>query len=276
MDLHSNMRSSLPVTSRYLSTTLCWVLLLVSTIGTPTSAQSPAEQPLETGLAIVYSADLEGRMTASGDRYAAALFTAAHRTLPMNSAVRVVHNETGASVIVTINDRGPFAAGRVIELSHAAAEALGMGRDQAQAHVSLYRAAAGETSPNAVEPMTTVVGTPINTPTNDTTTSTAQTYPSQEDGVDESVRRGQPADNQTRYALQLGSFVEEARAMQLVESLPDAWMVPVRVDGVLYHRVFLGLFDSQEAASRALRALNQPGVQAFVKSVEPAYQVYRD
>lgn len=276
MDLHSNMRSSLPVTSRYLSTTLCWVLLLVSTIGTPTSAQSPAEQPLETGLAIVYSADLEGRMTASGDRYAAALFTAAHRTLPMNSAVRVVHNETGASVIVTINDRGPFAAGRVIELSHAAAEALGMGRDQAQAHVSLYRAAAGETSPNAVEPMTTVVGTPINTPTNDTTTSTAQTTPIQEDGIDESVRRGQPADNQTRYALQLGSFVEEARALQLVESLPDAWMVPVRVDGVLYHRVFLGLFDSQEAASRALRALNQPGVQAFVKSVEPAYQVYRD
>ena len=274
------MRNSLPATPPYLSATFCWVLLIVGTMGTPVSAQSPTSQPLETGLAIVYSADLEGRMTASGDRYAASLFTAAHRTLPMNSAVRVVHNETGASVIVTINDRGPFAAGRVIELSHAAAEALGMGGEQA--HVSLYRASAGESSPNTIDTQAPVVGTPTiapTAPTNDTTptsTTTSQAPSEQEDRVEGSVRRVQPADNQIRYALQLGSFVEEQRAQQLVESLPDAWMVPIRVEGVLYHRVFLGLFDSQEAAARALSALNQPGVQAFVKSVEPAYQVYRD
>ncbi len=66
------------------------------------------------------------QMTASGARFDRRAMTAAHRTLPFGTKVRVTHARTGRSVIVTINDRGPFKKGRVIDLSEAAAEAIGM------------------------------------------------------------------------------------------------------------------------------------------------------
>ncbi|MEQ1566051.1 MAG: septal ring lytic transglycosylase RlpA family protein [Myxococcota bacterium] len=78
------------------------------------------------GAASWYGAELAGRPTASGVPFRPNERTAAHRTLPFGTIVRVTHAETGASVVVVINDRGPFVAGRVIDLSEAAAEAIGM------------------------------------------------------------------------------------------------------------------------------------------------------
>lgn len=66
------------------------------------------------------------QMTASGEKFDRRAFTAAHKTLPIGTKVRVTHLKTGRSVVVRINDRGPFIAGRVIDLSEAAAEAIGM------------------------------------------------------------------------------------------------------------------------------------------------------
>ena len=65
-------------------------------------------------------------MTSSGERFDKRAMTAAHRTLPLGTRVRVTHATSGRSVIVRINDRGPFKPGRVIDLSEAAAEALRM------------------------------------------------------------------------------------------------------------------------------------------------------
>jgi rare lipoprotein A len=76
-----------------------------------------------TGLASFYWQD---QMTSSGERFDKTAMTAAHKTLPMHSRVRVTRLDTGRSVIVRINDRGPFKPGRIIDLSDAAAEALGM------------------------------------------------------------------------------------------------------------------------------------------------------
>jgi rare lipoprotein A len=68
----------------------------------------------------------QGQMTASGARFNPGALTAAHRTLPFGTRVRVTNRSNGRSVIVTINDRGPFVGGRVIDLSRAAAQAISM------------------------------------------------------------------------------------------------------------------------------------------------------
>ena len=77
-----------------------------------------------SGMASVYSLD-SGHLTASGARLDPAAFTAAHRTLPFGTRARVINQHNGRSVVVIINDRGPFARGRIIDLTPAAAQALG-------------------------------------------------------------------------------------------------------------------------------------------------------
>jgi len=80
----------------------------------------------ETGLATYYASSLAGRRTANGERYDPSLLTAAHRRLPFGTLVEVRRRDGKRSVIVRINDRGPFVANRVIDLSFRAAEALGI------------------------------------------------------------------------------------------------------------------------------------------------------
>ena len=75
------------------------------------------------GLASFYT---EGTQTASGERFDTHELTAAHRTLPFGTRLRVTNVTTGRSVTVRVNDRGPFVPGRVVDVSHAAAETLGM------------------------------------------------------------------------------------------------------------------------------------------------------
>jgi rare lipoprotein A len=90
-------------------------VLLASILGVPTSASA------QNGVASVYS----GGRTANGEHAAASGLTAAHRTLPFGTLVRVTNQHTGRSVVVRINDRGPFVRGRVIDVTPAAAHALG-------------------------------------------------------------------------------------------------------------------------------------------------------
>ena len=85
-----------------------------------------AAKELERGQASWYGPGFHGRRTASGERYDMYALTAAHKTLPFGTLVRVRSLVTGREVEVRINDRGPFSAGRVIDVSQAAAAALGM------------------------------------------------------------------------------------------------------------------------------------------------------
>ena len=87
-----------------------------------------AETEIGGGMASYYGRELAGNRTASGERFDPGQLTAAHRTLPFGSMVRVTNTANGDSVIVRINDRGPFAHGRVIDISHAAAREIGMHR----------------------------------------------------------------------------------------------------------------------------------------------------
>jgi rare lipoprotein A len=81
---------------------------------------------VETGLASWYGPRFHGKLTASGEVYSQENFTAAHRTLPWGSRVKVTNLANGKSVEVRINDRGPFGKGRIIDVSRAAAKVLGI------------------------------------------------------------------------------------------------------------------------------------------------------
>lgn len=78
----------------------------------------------ETGVASWYGAPFHGRLTANGEAYDQNELTAAHQTLPLPSIVRVTNMENGRSVVVRVNDRGPFITGRILDVSRRAAQLL--------------------------------------------------------------------------------------------------------------------------------------------------------
>ncbi|HZD41749.1 MAG TPA: septal ring lytic transglycosylase RlpA family protein [Terriglobales bacterium] len=86
-------------------------------------------KPARMGVASWYGLNFNGRKTASGEIFDDRKMTAAHKTLPLGTRVKVIDVETGKSVKVIINDRGPYVDGRIIDLSHAAAVALGIVED---------------------------------------------------------------------------------------------------------------------------------------------------
>ncbi|EIZ80819.1 putative lipoprotein precursor (RlpA-like) [Novosphingobium sp. Rr 2-17] len=96
-----------------------------STLPVVSQPQTPA-QTIEGGVASFYGRHLAGARTASGQRFNPDALTAAHRTLAFGTKVQVTNPKTGDTVVVTINDRGPFHSNRVIDLSDAAAQQVGI------------------------------------------------------------------------------------------------------------------------------------------------------
>lgn len=110
--------------------------LLISSCGT-TSRVSRSEpftdkdynksgEIIERGVASWYGPNFHGKLTANGETYNMYDLTAAHRTLPFNTVLRVINQQNGESVVVRVNDRGPFAKNRIIDLSKKAAEEIDM------------------------------------------------------------------------------------------------------------------------------------------------------
>lgn len=97
------------------------VALLLLALSKPLAAFAPEE-----GLASWYGGKFQGRRTASGEIFDTNQLTAAHKTLPFGTLVRVTNLDNDKTTVVRINDRGPFVAGRIIDLSRAAAAAIGM------------------------------------------------------------------------------------------------------------------------------------------------------
>jgi len=122
--------------------------ILLSTLAACSGAPKPVHFPgypvgfIERGVASWYGPGFHGNKTANGERYDMHQLTAAHRTLPLGSIAVVRSISTGRQVTVRINDRGPFARGRVLDLSLAGANALGMigsGTDQIELRVVGYQ-----------------------------------------------------------------------------------------------------------------------------------------
>lgn len=103
-------------------------LALIAAAPAVAADEEEAGTELGSGIASYFSREIAGNRTANGERCDPGTLTAAHRTAPFGSRMRVTNLATGKSVVVRINDRGPFRAGRVIDLSHAAAREIGMHR----------------------------------------------------------------------------------------------------------------------------------------------------
>lgn len=196
----------------------------------------------ETGVASWYGPGFHGGETANGEVFDAALMTAAHPTLPLPSFVRVTNLETGREITVRVNDRGPFADDRIIDLSRAAAEALGFA-DQGTARVRVRWVSdaplphEGDAYPDA--PPTMVAAAP------------ARPAPSRPER-----RRGSDGG----FYVQAGSFSERGRADAVARELGrDAHVIAARVHGRRVHRVVTGPWQSRDDADAARRVVARAG-----------------
>ncbi|MCD6234802.1 MAG: hypothetical protein DRP86_01405 [Candidatus Neomarinimicrobiota bacterium] len=115
------------------------------TVQTRPSRQIPVDKNPELsyqrswiGLSSWYGEDFHGKMTANGEIFDMYALTAAHKTLPLGTRIRVTNLENNRSVVVTINDRGPYVEGRILDLSYGAAKALGFeNRGTAKVHIQV-------------------------------------------------------------------------------------------------------------------------------------------
>ncbi len=104
------------------------LLVIAGSLGCATTGPLAAGRPEEVGVASYYGRAHDGRRTASGEIFDMNEMTAAHRSLPFGTRVRVTNLANGRQAVVRINDRGPFRRGRIIDLSYAAARKLGLVR----------------------------------------------------------------------------------------------------------------------------------------------------
>jgi len=157
-----------------------------------------AREYREKGVASWYGTKFNGRATSSGELYDICQFTAAHKTLPLPSYVRVTNLDNGRQLVVRVNDRGPFHDGRVMDLSYAAAVRLGVDR-AGTAHVQLEALGPGEATASPSPPENVI----------------ASTEPVAGAGT-----------------LQVGSFGERDNARRLADRLRDSGVDGVDIDHV--------------------------------------------
>ena len=188
----------------------------------------------ETGQASWYGGQHHGRRTASGEVFDMNTLTAAHRTLPLPSLVEVTNTRTGQSAIVRVNDRGPFSNGRIIDLSRAAADAIGM-RAQGVAEVRVrYVGPAPRQGGGAV-----LADRPPSCPAR----------PRNRD-----VAEGGP------YWVQAGSFAERDNARRAAERLgAHASVDSARTGGRTLYRVLVGPWPDANSAEQARQDVVEHG-----------------
>jgi rare lipoprotein A len=233
-----------------------------------------------TGIASWYGSDFHGRRTANGETYDMNAMTAAHTTLPMPTIVRVTNIENGRSVVLRVNDRGPFVDDRIIDLSRAAADQLGM-REKGVARVRVQvvkeaslrlkreaerRVAAYEPPQETVEYVPPPAAQPVRSydlPRQEAAAPTRPVGPPRQlhrdpdpSGLGNLAPGGRtpgPPGATGRYYVQAGSFTERDRAERVRAALAD--LGPARISEVwvgdsLYFRVRVGPLGDAAASDR--------------------------
>ena len=242
----------------------------------------------ETGVASWYGAQFHGRATANGETYDMNALTAAHKTLPMPTLVRVTNLESGRAIVLRVNDRGPFAQGRIIDVSRRAAQLLGFEKQgtarvrvQVMADESRVLAARAQSVQEAAVAAATGTG-PRAAPTTAVTRETLA--PGSAGGAPAAgpaaapgppaprpaVAEPAPANGevvlypvrQTRLFIQAGAFAEIHNAQRLTTALArfgQSEMIPTRVGGQQFFRVRLGPIATVAEADRLLAQVVQAG-----------------
>ncbi len=207
----------------------------------------------ETGIASWYGRDFHGKTTANGERYDMRALSAAHKTLPLPSLVRVTNLENGRSIVVRVNDRGPFAKGRLIDLSRAAANALGYAR-QGTTRVRVQA---------------------LDTTFSDTSLHFAQAFPehipsSPSANKHAPVKRVRPST--AGLYVQIGAFTQYGNAIKLSSSL-SAQYPSIRVQAFKHamqtlYRVRIGPFSELRTIEKTILSLQRQGYGKTVVIIE--------
>ncbi len=201
---------------------------------------------IQTGKASFYADSFEGKPTASGEKYRANKFTGAHRTLPFGTVVKVTNLTNKESVNVTINDRGPFVEGRVIDLSKSAAKQLNFFA-QGVAEVSIEVVDDGGGKGNTQPVMVDHVSV------------------EEKEFYDFDVSKIKPKG----FGTQLGTYQELVNLLRVTEHLKNSYKKKVTVqvkalNGVKFYSLILGPFSSHDKASKFLSGLKKEFPDSYV------------
>lgn len=201
---------------------------------------------IQTGKASFYADKFDGTPTASGEKYRHNKMTAAHKTLPFGTRVRVTNLGNNKSVDVVINDRGPYVEDRIIDLSKAAAEELGF-VNQGLATVKL----------EVIDPGDGKTSDPIKTFDNVTV--------EEKEFYEFEVSKLQPKG----YGVQIGTYQELVNLMRLSDNLKNSYKKQVTVqvkilNGVKYYGLILGQFSSRPKAEQFRAQLQKKFPDAFI------------
>lgn len=261
-------------------------------IGTPYQIAGVWYEPVEdysyeeVGVASWYGAEFDGRRTANGEIFDKDKVSAAHRTLPMPSVVEVTNLENGRSLTVRVNDRGPFAHGRIIDMSQRGAELLGFAdagtarvrvRVLAEESRALKRQATQLAGAIPVTQAASLPASPsIAVDSEDLSAPQANGTPPPNGGPivvasdppGETVSSGTAESAPAASAdgdvfVQAGSFREEGNAARMSDSLRGygpTRIVAADISGTRYYRVQLGPFDSVETGNELVWTLRDAGV----------------
>jgi len=215
--------------------------------GAPRSGTSPNWR--EQGLASWYGADFHGRRTANGERYNMYAMTAAHKTLPLGTQLVVINQQTGRRIRVRVNDRGPFVAGRIVDLSLAAARALG----SAEAGVV-------PVTLEAILPATAFASAAVGGKSTVSRTAAAATAPHPAALAQPPLRGA--------FAVQLGAFALESNARGLAARIPaprgSTTVQSYEDNRGIWWRVRVGGYHDELQADTAAAAFAEMGLPGFV------------
>jgi peptidoglycan lytic transglycosylase len=261
------------------------VLALASCcLGAAALAQDNDAVWTQTGVASWYGPGFAGRPTASGETYDPSNLTAAHPTLPLGSLVRVHNLDNDRNMIVRINDRGPFARGRIIDVSRAAADVLGFrkdgttkvrltkvapppGRNIAVSAASAAPSGEDTAPPAPKEPAPAFVTEsslrppPAAAPTKAAVSTAATPNPTTTAAATSGGAQGEAP----LYFVQIGAFRDERGAQELLQNSGSLGMaLQVGFSENLY-RVLAGPFENSDAAEVVTRELARSGKTAFVR-----------
>ena len=205
-----------------------------------------AQAQIQSGKASFYADKFEGRPTASGEKYKHNKLTAAHKTLPFGTKVKVTNSANNQSVEVVINDRGPYVEGRIIDVSKSAAEKLGF-INQGLADVTLEVTDAGDGRNSDV-------GKPI-----------GQVSVDEKEFYNFEIERQKPSG----FGVQIGTYQELVNLMRLSENLKNSYKKKVTVqvkiiNGVKYYALILGQFPNRQKADAFKNQVKQKFPDAFI------------
>ncbi|HVH35216.1 septal ring lytic transglycosylase RlpA family protein [Tahibacter sp. UC22_41] len=213
---------------------------------------------VERGISSWYGNKFHGYMTSSFEPYDMYKFTAAHKSLPLPSWARVTNLENGKSVVVRVNDRGPFHDNRLIDLSYAAAVKIGVW-PKGTGLVEVRALMPGEVEPE--QRSTAIVArTPPRPQPRTTPVEAKASAPAPATAVADANATAQP-----RIYLQIGAFGEQANADRAAQRVAAAKLGEVRVveasvNGRSVRRVRLGPLRDVDEADRLTQALRQLGL----------------